>query len=360
MNENVVVVAIDDDAVILNGIVSVFKDECKVRPFTSAETALKFLEKNDADIILLDCNMPPNMNGFQALELFKQDEKIKKIPVIFLTGETDAQAEAKALVMGAWDYLRKPFEPISLLTRVKLQLELTEYQNSLETKVLEKTEELQKTFYLLKERDEIMLDMLAELSDLRDHDTGLHILRTEYYSKIIVDYILANPRPGYEITQQQRNDIVKAVKLHDLGKISIPDAVLLKPGRLTPEEFEVIKTHTTEGAKMLEKAMKHFGGEGDTLFLTAYDIAYEHHEKFNGAGYPRGISGENIKLSARITAVADVFDALTSERPYKRPFPVQEALDIIYHDSGTHFDPYLVEIVRLHEKEFTDISEKYR
>jgi putative two-component system response regulator len=145
-----------------------------------------------------------------------------------------------------------------------------------------------------------------------------------------------------------------------LGKISIPDAVLLKPGRLTPEEFEIIKTHAAEGAKMLEKAMKHFGGEEDTLLTTAYDIAYEHHEKWSGAGYPRGIAGEEIKLSARIAAVADVFDALTSERPYKRAFPVREALDIIYQDSGTHFDPYLVGIVKLHEKEFTEVSEKYR
>lgn len=359
MIDDVVVVTIDDDTVILNSVVSTLKDKYKVRPFPSAEVALKFLEKNNADVILLDCNMPPNMNGFQALEILKKDERLKKIPVIFLTGETDGAAEVRALEMGAVDYLRKPFEPLSLQTRVRLQAQLSAYQNKLEEKVLEKTEELRETMLLLKERDKVTLDMLAELSDMRDHDTGAHIRRTTLYSEIIVKHLLANPTSGYEITKQQGDDIVAALKLHDLGKISIPDAVLLKPGRLTEDEFEVIKTHTTEGARMLEKSIVNFGGK-DTLLEAAYHIAYGHHEKWDGTGYPRRISGDEIEISARIAAISDVFDALTSERPYKRAFSVREAFDIMYRDSGVHFDPYLMDIVKCHEDDFISVFEMHR
>lgn len=355
MEDDLYVVAIDDDAVILNSIVSTLKDKYKIRPFLSAETALKFLENNPADVILLDYNMPPNIDGLQALKILKSNEKLVKIPVIFLTGETDELAEVKALEMGAIDYLKKPFNPIALTTRIKLHIELSEYKNNLEESILKKTEELREMVNLLKIRDKVTIKMLAELSDLRDHDTGAHILRTSLYSKILVNHICANPAKGYEITDQDGEDIVEAVKLHDLGKISIPDAILLKPGRLTDEEFEIIKTHTTEGAKMLKKSILGFGMDGkDNLLNTAYDIVYEHHEKWNGTGYPRGISGDNIKLSARIAAIADVFDALTSARPYKRPFTPKEAFDIMYKDSGTHFDPYLIEIVKKHEKEFAD------
>jgi putative two-component system response regulator len=354
------VVAIDDDSVILNSIVSVLKGKYKVRPFLSAEVALKFLEDNVANIILLDCNMPPNMDGYKALKILKNNEKFRKIPVIFLTGEVDDLAEVKALEMGAVDYLKKPFNPLSLTTRVKLHVELSAYKNNLEESILQKTNELRKMVDTLKSRDKITISMLAELSDLRDHDTGSHILRTTLYSKVLVDDLVSNSsQKGYELTTQEGEDITEAVKLHDLGKISVPDAVLLKPGRLTEEEFEIIKTHTTEGAKMLEKSLENFQIAGkDSLLVTAYNIAYGHHEKWNGTGYPQGISGQDIPLSARIAAIADVFDALTSARPYKRPFSTQEAFGILYKDSGTHFDPYLIEIVKNHEKEFISIVEK--
>ena len=357
-DEKIVVVAIDDDAVILNDIVFTLSGKYDVYPFKSAETAFKFLEKNDADVILLDCNLPPNMSGFDALEIIKKDERLEKIPVIFLTGEVDGEAEVRALEMGAVDYIQKPFKPLSLVTRVGLQAQLSDYQNKLEEKVLEKTEELREAVLMLKERDRVTLEMLAEITDLRDHDTGMHIRRTTLYCEILVNHILENPREGYELTKQQGEDIISAVKLHDLGKISIPDSVLLKPGKLTAEEFEIIKTHTTEGSKMLKKSMQNFSGQ-DTLLETARKIAHEHHEKWNGTGYPRGISGSDIDISARIAAIVDVFDALTSPRPYKEAFPTDESFEIMYKDSGTHFDPYLIEIMRKHEKDFASIVKNY-
>ncbi|MDR0434379.1 MAG: HD domain-containing protein, partial [Gracilibacteraceae bacterium] len=174
--------------------------------------------------------------------------------------------------------------------------------------------------------------------------------RTTGFSRVLVEDLLARPKEGYLLTVSEGQDIVEATKLHDLGKIAIPDAVLLKPGKLTPEEFEIIKMHPVYGEDMLHDAVNEMGG--DSLLLTARDIAYGHHEKWNGSGYPRGISGAEIPLSARIAAIADVFDALTSTRPYKKPFPPEKAFSIIYADSGAHFDPYLVEIVRRHEADF--------
>jgi response regulator RpfG family c-di-GMP phosphodiesterase len=195
---------------------------------------------------------------------------------------------------------------------------------------------------------------LAQASDLRDHDTGEHIDRTTAYTRVLVEDIIAHPKPGYTISQEYGQDIVDAVKLHDLGKLAMPDAVLLKPGRLTEEEFAIIRTHPIHGSEMLKKAIKKM--DGDSLLQTALDIAYGHHEKWNGTGYPCGISGDKIPLCARITAIADVFDALTSIRPYKSAYTPEEAFKIIYNDSGAHFDPTLVEILKRHDEDFRAIA----
>ena len=215
---------------------------------------------------------------------------------------------------------------------------------------------MHRSIYLVEKRDKILLNVLARAGELRDSDTGDHLLRTTYYSAILTDGLLKNPQKNYTITKRKRNYIVETVKLHDIGKIAIPDNVLLKPGSLNKEEFEIIKTHIHHGAKIMDEAI--MDGQ-DELFSTAYDIAYGHHEKWDGTGYPRGLSGFDIPISARVTAVADVFDALTTERPYKKAFSAREAFDILYKDAGTHFDPYLIEIVKRQEKDFIQILEKF-
>ncbi|MDR1916954.1 MAG: response regulator [Synergistaceae bacterium] len=356
INEKPLVLSVDDDPIILNSILSTLKLEHNVRPFTSGETALKFLKNNMADLILLDYNMP-NMSGFEVLKVLQADEKLREIPVIFLTGSINGDDEIEALELGAMDYLLKPIKPKSLLMRVRLQLELQKHRHHLEALVNEKTRQLQDINRKLEERDKMTLELLARASDMRDHDTGEHIVRTTKYASILVNDLLERPEDGYRITEAEGRNIVDATKLHDIGKIAMPDGVLLKPGRLTDDEFAIIKKHPTYGAEMLSAAVKELGD--DMLLSTAMDIAYSHHEKWDGSGYPQGIGGADIPLSARIAAIADVFDALTSERPYKKSFSARQAFDILYKDSGTHFDPYLITLVRRHEPDFEAIANKY-
>jgi putative two-component system response regulator len=347
-----VILTVDDDPIILNAILEVLKHDYTVRPFTSGEAAISFLENNQADLILLDHNMP-SMTGLEVLKVLQENPDTRSIPVIFLTGSVDSEDEVRALQIGAVDYLLKPFKPGSLLIRVRLQLELYRYRHSLERLVELKTEELRAANQKLAQRDKVTLDLLAKASDMRDHETGAHIERVVLFTDVIVKDLLERPYPGYEVSELYGRDIVDAVKLHDLGKLAMPDNVLLKPGKLTKEEFDVIKTHPIYGSKMLSQAIEKMGE--DSLLWTAFEIVYGHHEKWDGTGYPNGVKGDKIPLSARIAAVADVFDALTSSRPYKRAWTPREAFDLIYSDAGKHFDPYLTEIVKRHEDEFVQI-----
>jgi putative two-component system response regulator len=355
INKKPVVLTIDDDPIILNSVLSTLKQEYSVRPFTSGESALKFLENNMADLVLLDYNMP-QMSGFDVLKILQADPRLRQIPVIFLTGSVNGEDEIEALELGAMDYLLKPFKPKSLLTRVHLQLELYRYRHHLEALVDEKTQQLLQINRRLEMRDKITLDLLARASDLRDHDTGTHIMRTTGYARIIVEDLLADSTEGYMLTEAQGGDIIESVKLHDIGKIAMPDQVLLKPGRLTEEEFEIIKSHPAHGAEMLYDAVREL--EDDSLLHVVLDIAYCHHEKWDGTGYPSRLKGTEIPLSARISAIADVFDALTSSRPYKKAFSCEEAFGILYKDAGTHFDPYLIAVVKRHEDDFVKVANK--
>ena len=351
--ERKMILTIDDDPIILNQIISILKDEYVIRPFTSGEAALKYLESYPVDLILLDCNMPGGMSGFEVLDKLQEKPEYKSIPVIFLTGSIDSDDEIMALDSGAMDYLLKPIKDQSLAKRVSLQIELQEYRNELEMLVAERTEELYKANIKLLEREKITLDLLAKASDMRDHDTGEHIERTTNYVRVIAEELVEHPREGYTLTKAQAADIVEAAKLHDIGKVAMPDNVLLKPGRLTEEEFEIIKTHPVHGARLLDAAVEKLGD--DNLLREARNIAYAHHEKWNGTGYPRKLSGADIPLSARIAAIADVFDALTSTRPYKKAFANKDAFQILYGDAGTHFDPYLIDVVKKYETDFANI-----
>ena len=352
-NELKTILTIDDDPVILNQIKAILEGGYKIRPFRSGEAALDFLKDHPVNLILLDCNMPDGMSGFEVLDKLQENQEFKSIPVIFLTASGADENELAALESGAMDYVRKPIRIASLAKRVSMQIELQEYRNELEMLVAERTEELYKANKELLEREKTTLDLLAKASDMRDHDTGEHIERTTNYVRVITEELVEHPEEGYSLTKQQATDIVEATKLHDIGKVAMPDNVLLKPGKLTPEEFEIIKTHPVHGAQLLDAAVEKLGD--DNLLREARNIAYAHHEKWNGAGYPRNLSGTGIPLSARIAAIADVFDALTSERPYKKAFSNKDALKILYEDAGSHFDPYLIDIVKKHEEDFINI-----
>jgi putative two-component system response regulator len=350
--EKSVILTVDDDPVTLNTIFEVLKEYYTVKPFISGEAAIKYLETGDANLILLDHNMP-NMTGIEILQLLQDDPKTKNIPVVFLTSSVSNEDEIRALEIGAMDYLTKPIKARSLLTRVRLQLELQSHRNHLQELVDEKTEELLEANRKLEQRDKTTLDLLAKASDMRDNETGAHIERVVLFAKVIVDDLLENPKEGYEISLQYGQDVVDTVKLHDLGKLAMPDKILLKPGKLTEDEYAIIKTHPLYGAKMLDQAIGKMGD--DTLLKVALEIVYGHHEKWDGSGYPNGVSGANIPLSARIAAIADVFDALTSQRPYKKAWSPEEALEVINSDANKHFDPYLCSVVMRHASDFIKI-----
>lgn len=346
MNEQKpIIVAVDDQPAILHTVASELSELYQIRPFSSGQTALKYLENHPADLILLDYDMP-GMNGCEILERLRADERMTGIPVIFLTGSTHGDTEVELLEKGASDYIQKPIKTRVLQTRVHIQLELIRYRNHMETLVEEKTRKM-------RNREDIALNLLARATDMRDHDTGDHIKRTTGIIRTIVMDLMDNPVTGYTLTPQEGEDIIKSSKLHDLGKIAIPDKILLKPNRLNEDEFELIKQHPLYGAELLGEYNPQTGD--DSFLDTAIDIALNHHEKWNGEGYPNGLSGEEIPLSARITALADVYDALTSARPYKDPYSHKEALGIIASCSGTHFDPYLADLFIKHEKKFDKI-----
>lgn len=341
-----IVMTIDDDPVILNFIASALVSEYNVRPFTSGKTALDFLSCNSTDLILLDCQMP-DATGFEVLKALRADPRLYEIPVIFLTSSIDSDSEIMALELGASDYITKPIRPRLLLTRVRLQVELLAHRRRLEALVEERTKNLNEAFNKLKAREEAVLNMLAKATELRDHDTGGHIERTTEFVCVIVEDLLRNPRPGYELTRAEADDIIRSSKLHDLGKIAMPDHVLLKQGRLTEDEYRVVQRHPLSGEQFLSEFVMEMN---DSFLDTARDIAYSHHEKWDGTGYPLGLKGNSIPLSARIVAIADVYDALTSARPYKRPLSHKESIKLILENRGTHFDPYLAFVFARHEE----------
>lgn len=334
INSNIMV--IDDSLFILEFVQETLQDRYHVQTAQSAEKAYSLLEGYTPDLILLDLEMP-KADGYEVLARIKYSPKWRDIPVIFLTGVADRKKEEKALSMGTIDYILKPISTGVLRKRVQIHLELTIYQKRLEKLVDLKTKQLLRT-------QELVLDVLANVTTFRDYDTGTHIIRTTNYTKLIVEKLLELGHPDYAVDAVYAYNIIKSAKLHDIGKISVPDDVLLKRGKLTPAEFEDIKLHTVFGAQMIDHVINNL--EYDINFwVTAKEIIYHHHEWWNGDGYPKRINGKNIPVSARVMAIADVYDALISERPYKPAFTHEEAVDIIKREAGTHFDASLVDII---------------
>ncbi|MDH5559430.1 MAG: response regulator [Deltaproteobacteria bacterium] len=280
------------------------------------------------DVVLLDINMP-HLDGFEVLRQIKDFDAEDIPPVLILTAQQDRDTMLKALESGARDFLSKPFDRVEALCRIRNVIEVRHSQNQirnqkdiLEKMVQERTQELNET------RLEI-IRRLGLAAEYRDNETGLHIIRMSKMSQII--------GLGAGMLPSEAELLLNASPMHDIGKIGIPDRVLIKPGKLDAEEWEIMKTHAAIGGEMLK-------GHSSPLLKMAQDVAISHHEKWDGSGYPHGLKGEEIPLVGRVCAVADVFDALTSTRPYKKAWPIQEAVDLIVKDKGTHFDPKLVEV----------------
>jgi len=325
---------------------------------------LKALEKRIPDLILLDVDMP-EMNGYETLTILKRNREYSDIPVIFLTAKSDGASELEGLSLGAIDYIAKPFSPPLLRKRIELHLlvesqkhdliekqqELIRFNENLQEMVDEKTRtvvELQNT----------ILGTMAELVESRDNVTGGHIDRTQSYLRILLNALQREEVYKEEVSRWDVELLLQSAQLHDIGKISIDDSILRKPGRLTPDEFIRIKEHAEIGKRIIEKVE---ASTSQQAFLEqARILAWTHHEKWDGTGYPNSLIGNEIPLQGRLMAIADVYDALISDRPYKKAFTHEQAVEIIKDESGTHFDPALVDLFLSSAEEFHQVSSQIR
>jgi len=345
------ILAIDDEPFNLDLIEAAFSDfdNVDITYSLSGIEALELLKNSSFDVVLLDISMP-NMSGLEVLQNIRKNEALQTLPILMVTANKEKEQEA--LELGASDFIAKPYDIDVLCARTinyaKLNHTTQQIKNQnaiLEEKVLLRTKELQHALKISKETEFEISTRLGKASESRDPETGGHIKRMSRYSQLLAK--LAG------LDDEEVKLILYASPLHDIGKIAIADHILLKPGRFEKEEFEIMKTHALLGAKMLDGADKY------PILKAGKIIALEHHEKYDGTGYPNGIKGENIHLYARIVTIADVFDALSSKRCYKEPMPLEKTLQIMKEDSGTHFDPKLIELFLKNIDDFLAIREKY-
>lgn len=353
------VLAVDDTPSNLRILTSVLSPAFKVRVSTSGAEALALVRTPPVpDLILLDVVMD-GMDGYEVCRCLKSDPLTASIPVIFLTSRADAADEMRGFELGAADYVTKPINPAILLARVRTQLEMKSWREFLankneylERQVRERTARVQKI------QDATILAM-ASLAETRDNETGHHILRTQRYVEVLARHLQEHPRFRAELDEESIRLMVKSAPLHDIGKIGIPDHILLKPGRLTEEEFAVMKTHTTLGRQAIERAETALDGE-DQFLRYAKEIAHSHQEKWDGSGYPLGLAGDEIPVSARLMALADVYDALISARVYKPAFSHEVACGIIIDGRGRHFDPDVTDAFVQNAGRFAQIAEAFK
>ncbi len=322
------------------------------------EEALERFQAHHPDLLILDLNMP-KMDGFEVCRRLKSDPETKMVPIIVITGLGDDKSHLKALETGADDFLAKPFNIHFLKARLKSALSLKklhdiniEYQNSLKKSNIELMQKVIAT-------QDVTIVALAKLAEFRDPETGEHLERMREYARILAHGLQNIGKYNKYIDDNYIDSIYKSTPLHDIGKVGIPDSILRKPGKLTPEEFEIMKRHSEIGGDAIASAIKLAGMERSFLDM-GQAIAYHHHERWDGNGYPRGLQGEHIPLSARIAAFADVYDALTTKRVYKPAFSHQKSKVILVEGSCTAFDPDIVKAFLGKEKEFVAIKEEYK
>ena len=317
--EKPTILVVDDVADNISLLSSILSGEYKVKASNNGKSAVAIARKSPPDLILLDVMMP-ELDGYEVCRQLKDDPRTKNIPVIFVTALGEAREEQLGFEIGAVDYITKPVSPPIVLARVKTHLVLYEQNRILEKKVAERTEELRSSRFEIIRR-------LGLAAEYRDNETGLHVLRIGYLARFIAEAI--------GIEEKEADIILNAAPMHDVGKIGIPDSILLKPGRLTESERQIMEKHAEFGAQII-------GEHQDPLLKAASSAALTHHEKWDGTGYPARLQKEEIPLIGRITAIVDVFDALTSARPYKEAWSLDRALELISNESGRHFDPDLV------------------
>ena len=331
------VLVVDDNPQNLELLRHLLGDEYRIRVATNGPKAIEICKTMQTpDLVLLDIMMP-EMDGYSVLRELKRDVRTAEIPVIFVTAMGDEMDERLGLELGAVDYITKPISPAITLARVKTHLALANRNRALQVLVEQRTQEL---FYTRQQ----IIQRLGRAAEYKDNETGDHILRMSYYCKLLADGLHLDPA-FVEI-------LFQASPMHDIGKIGIPDGILLKPGKLDEAEWKVMKRHPELGADII-------GVHDDPLLSTAHTIALTHHEKWDGSGYPKGLRKDEIPIEGRIIAVADVFDALSSERPYKKAWPLSDVMDFMQSQSGKHFDPDLISLLPNLLEDFAKYYEQY-
>ena len=352
------VLIVDDEPVNISVLMDLLKEEYRLVAARNGRQALERVEGSPPDLILLDIMMP-EMDGYEVCRRLKEDPQSRHIPVIFISAMSADEDETRGLELGAVDYITKPISPAIVTARVRTHLslkqarqELAEQNLILEERVRERTAELATT-------QDVTILAMASLAETRDNETGNHIRRTQHYIKVLAEELAKQPPYSEQLTAEIIELLYKSAPLHDIGKVGIPDHVLLKPGKLTDEEFMIMKGHPGLGLHAITTAEKLLG-DRDTSFLRhARDIAYTHHEKWDGSGYPQRLKGEEIPLSGRLMAVADVYDALITKRVYKDAFSHEKAVEIIREGSGSHFDPAVVEAFERVVEGFREVAERF-
>lgn len=351
------VLCVDDTPENLDFLIGLLQPTYDVMVVPSGAHALAAVERIRPDVILLDIMMP-EMDGYEVCQRLKADLTTKHIPIIFLTGKTQPVDEAKALRLGANDYISKPINPPLLLARVHAQIAVKQWYDFLQQRNDWLEQQITKRLQDINRLQDGSLFVMVSLAEFRDECTGNHIRRTQKYVELLAN--AAKQHPDYEpqLDHHRLSLIVKSAPLHDIGKITIPDDILLKPGKLSEDEFEVMKSHVSRGHDIIVKAADAMGEMGEYLGI-AQSIILTHHEKWDGSGYPQGLVGEAIPLEGRLMAIADVYDALRSARPYKQAMPHDYALAQMKQSSGKHFDPTLFALFEQLDHQLDDINQAF-
>ena len=335
---------------------ALLKQGYKVRAFPSGAMALRSVAEEVPDMMLLDINMP-EMDGFEVCTRLKADVTLRDVPVIFISAVDEIRVKLEGFSKGAVDYITKPFQLDEVFARVETHLQLKQVRDILKEHNVDLKQTVSEQLRELSDAQEATIVALAKLSESRDDDTGLHIERMGTYSHILAKGL--RDQPGWHgIDERFTGMIDKAAAMHDIGKVGIPDAILLKPGKLTTAEFDIMKQHTVIGHQTLEAVIESY--PRNHMIRIGADIARSHHEKWDGSGYPDGLVGDAIPLGARIVAVADVYDALRARRPYKDPFTHEAAATIVLEGRGRHFDPAVIDAFEAGEGEMAAAWDAHR
>lgn len=375
MKQRAHILVVDDQSDNLLILEDVLAEHYEVHPATNGADALRYLEMGGAaDLILLDVMMP-GLDGFEVCRQLKASESMRSIPVMFLTSLDRPEDEERGFSLGAEDFIHKPVSPPVVLARVRTHLALSRANRALQRRnadlellVAERTAEIsEQARRLVSSKQELIAAQAATitafcaLAEARDNETGNHIRRTQHYVRILAEALRDHPRFRNQLDDDVIQQLFKSAPLHDVGKVATPDAILLKPGKLTADEWKIMKLHCEFGRNAILQAAHALGSGGETTFLHyAAEIAYGHHERWDGGGYPLGIAGDAIPMSARLMAVADVFDALISRRVYKPPFPYDQAIQMMLAERGRHFDPDVVDALEKVAGKFVEIATSFR